>query len=86
MNKEVAQIPSELNALERAVEKATGHSAGELRQLTLLQMRQLSERNRKMPVKIISSFPFIGRGNVMRDRLSSAAQINEAVDQALADQ
>jgi len=72
-----------LSRLERTVERTTGSSVSEIRNRTLEAQRAHVERKHKAPMKFVTSFPAIGRGNVMRERTKSRNQINAMVDHAL---
>jgi hypothetical protein len=72
-----------LNVLERAVEMASGVSAQKLRDNSLEDIRLLAEKRKGSVLAFSSYFPVIGRGNVMRDRIVSHAQVETDLDLAL---
>lgn len=75
---------SALLILERAVELATGETVETLRSRTLEENRSAVEaKGRAFVFK--REFPFIGRGNVMCDRIVTHADVELALDQALRD-
>jgi hypothetical protein len=65
------------------VERLTGRSASSLRAETLTTVRLQVERASGRPLKFVSRFPFIGRGNVLRDRVISNETIERQLDEAL---
>ena len=69
--------------LEQAVEQLTGESVAQLRGRSLEETRALAEKRSGRPFQFISSFPFIGRGNVMRDRVISHQEVEASLDRAL---
>ena len=71
--------------LQRAVEKATGETILQLRGRSLEDTRRVAEQRNRRPLKFISKFPFIGRGNVMRDRLVTHDAVEASLDEALRD-
>lgn len=74
---------SELKSLEKSVEYLTGKKVAELRNNTIDENRAQLEKD-GMKTKTFSDFPFIGRGNVNRDKIISEKSVNEALDKALA--
>ena len=72
-----------LEILERAVERSTGEKVAALRSMSIDDRRRLIERHTKRPVRFTTKFPFIGRGNVMRDRLKSHREVEAALATAL---
>jgi hypothetical protein len=71
------------STLERAVKKATGESADALRTRPLADTRRIAEKRHGAPFRFTSKFPFIGRGNVLRDRTVSHKEVEAALDDAL---
>jgi len=71
--------------LEDAIERATGDKASSLRERTLTATRKIAEQRNKQPMRIKSAFPFIGRGNVLRDCVLTHAQVEAELDNALRD-
>ena len=45
--------------------------------------RREAEKNRGGPLRFVSFFPWVGRGNVMRDRLVSHEEAIAAYDDAI---
>ncbi|MDD5261326.1 MAG: hypothetical protein PHD76_05695 [Methylacidiphilales bacterium] len=70
-------------AFEQAVEKLTGTSAREIRMRTVWEQRQAIEEKSGHILHIVSRFPFVGRGNILRGRLVSGNQVNRQIDDAL---
>ena len=72
-----------LSSLERTVERILGCKAEDLRNSTLDEQRSTVEQKQGHRMVFRRAFPVIGRGNVMRDRTQSRAEIDNLVDQAL---
>jgi hypothetical protein len=70
-------------AFERAVEQATGKSIEDLRRTPIDEQRSATEAELRRPLCFVSRFPFIGRGNVLRDRLLSHQQVEADLQRAL---
>lgn len=70
-----------LQRLEKAVERKTGEKVGDLRKKTIDENRVLMEK-KGIKVKFYSSFPFIGRGNILREFISHE-DVNKAVDESI---
>lgn len=75
--------PTALISLERAIEASTGERVEVLRSRTLEETRLVAEKKHRRPMKFVSHFPFIGRGNVLRDRLVSHEQVEADLDAVL---
>jgi hypothetical protein len=71
--------------LERVVEHDTGETAENLRSLPLDEFRIKIELAHKRVLQFVSKFPFIGRGNVMRDKIVDRATVNRMLDAAIRD-
>ncbi|MDD4889159.1 MAG: hypothetical protein PHU85_04460 [Phycisphaerae bacterium] len=74
-----------LALLEKAVERATGESAETLRNTPVDDRRRQIERTNGVRLRFTSKFPFIGRGNVLRDRIVDHAFVERALKEALRD-
>jgi len=66
---------STLHRLEATVAWATGQDVMAIRSQTLTQMRCRTEAKINRPLKFVSRFPLIGRGNVMRKHLISHEEV-----------
>lgn len=75
--------PKTLHALELSVEKLTGKTVTALRDLSIEGYRLEIELVHKEPLRFISRFPFIGRGNVLRDRIVERKKVEEQLDAVL---
>lgn len=71
------------NLLERAIEKTTRESIESLRDMPLDERRRKIEKKQGRRLVITRNFPFIGRGNVMRDRTISHEEIEKQLDEVL---
>lgn len=69
------RTPATLDGLERTVEAITGVKVANLRRATLSENRVRIEDAHRAPLAFTSRFPFIGRGNVMRDRLITSRDV-----------
>ncbi len=72
-----------LSFLEKAVERSTGKSVDELRNTPLDEQRRKIEERTGRTFRFTTAFPFIGRGNVNRDRIVSGSDINKEIDRIL---
>lgn len=68
---------------ERAVELATGESIESLRKTPIDERRRNIEHNRDRLTHFTSWFPFIGRGNVLRDLAVNHEEADKALEEAL---
>jgi hypothetical protein len=68
---------------EQTIKEATGHSVEQIQQTPLDELRRDVEKKRGRLLKFVSSFPWVGRGNVMRDRLVSHEEAETAYDDAI---
>jgi hypothetical protein len=75
--------PKALSTLEKAVEASTGERVEVLRSRSLEETRRLAEKKYRRPLKFVSHFPFIGRGNILRDRIVGHEQIEADLDAIL---
>jgi hypothetical protein len=72
-----------LMKLEKIVELDTGKKASEIRSVTLGEFRAGLERTRGHALRFITKFPFLGRGNVMRDKTIDHATVDRLLDESL---
>ena len=68
---------------EEAIEQGTGMSIEYIRNTPLDEIRASIERRLNKPLPIVSMFPWIGRGNVLRDRMISRKELDDSLDDAL---
>ena len=66
-----------------AVEQATGMSAEKLRRTPIDEFRRMVEEERGSSIRFVSEFPWIGRGNVLRDRCTSHQAAEDAYESAI---
>lgn len=71
--------------LEQIAQTVTGKSPECLRAQPITERRREVEAAQKKPTQFVSNFPFVGRGNVMRDRIISHAEVERLLDEALRD-
>ena len=72
-----------LKDLEATVERMTGMKAEQLRRQTITEGRLAAEKKAGRPMQFRSEWPFVGRGNVLRDRILTRDEINRSLDKAL---
>lgn len=72
-----------IRVLDQAIERATGESVEELRLRTIEETRRIAEERTGRAMRFMSAFPFIGRGNVLRDRVISHDDVEAVLDRAL---
>ena len=70
-------------SLERAIARRTGLSIESLRSMTPHELRERVEKKTGHGLVFTCNFPFIGRGNVMRDKTVSRERIEKQLDEAL---
>jgi hypothetical protein len=75
--------PATLQNLEQNIEKLTGKTAQDLRRTSIDGYRRERESSLKRALRFTSHFPFIGRGNVLRDRIIDTEKIEKQLDSAL---
>lgn len=68
---------------EKAIEKYTGQSIDDLKNMPIAERRKLIEKKHRSRMQFKSKFPFIGRGNVLGDKTKSRQQIESELDEAL---
>lgn len=65
--------------LER-IEKKIGMSTQEIREISPGKLREKFAQKAHKAITIVSRFPVIGRGNVLRDQLMSRESIESSLD------
>jgi hypothetical protein len=69
--------------LIKNIEKKTGMSIEDIKLKSPEQQRDFFSKKTGKPLEIITEFPFIGRGNVLRGGLVSSSKINKEIDKIL---
>ncbi|OGI11428.1 MAG: hypothetical protein A2Y40_09560 [Candidatus Margulisbacteria bacterium GWF2_35_9] len=69
--------------LIKHIESKVGLSLNEIKTNSPYETRKHLEKKNKKQVKFVSAFPFIGRGNVLRDGIKERSSINSEVDKIL---
>lgn len=69
--------------LIKNIEKKTGMSIDEIKANSPEKHREYFTKKTGKPFKMTSEFPFIGRGNVLRDGLVGSDKINKDIDKLL---
>ena len=75
--------PDALQALERSVERLTGYSATTVRNQTIDGLQAEVEARTGRRLQVVNYFPFVGRGNVLGDRLVAHEDVERALDTVL---
>ena len=69
--------------LIKNIEKKLGLSIEEVHLLNPIEISQKIEQNTGRSLSFSSEFPYIGRGNILRDGLFEHKQINNDIDRIL---
>jgi hypothetical protein len=67
----------------RCIESSTGRTLEELRRTPIDEQRAAAEKKNGKRLTVRSYFPFIGRGNILHDRLVTHEQAEAAFRRAL---
>lgn len=71
------------SGVERSAERVTGLPLGQIKAMSPERFRTYLEQKNKKSFSFTSEFPFIGRGNVLRDSLISSSRLNSEIDEIL---
>lgn len=69
--------------VENSAQKATNLSLSQIKSFTPAQMRHHLESEKKRQFSFTSEFPYIGRGNVLRDSIKDTGELNKEIDKIL---
>lgn len=69
--------------LEQVIARKVGLNIEQLRQANPVDIAKHIERKTHKKLSFSSQFPFIGRGNVLRDGVVTSDQINKDIDRIL---
>lgn len=69
-----------LNRVENTVERITNTPVSDLRKRTLTEQRGVAEQKGRSKMKFVTRYPTIGRGNIIRERSISHADIEKMLD------
>lgn len=69
--------------LEQVIAHKVGLTIEQLRQTNPVDIAQRIEQRTHKKLSFSSQFPFIGRGNVLRDGVITSDQINKEIDRIL---
>lgn len=69
--------------LEKVIARKVGLSIEQLRQANPVDIAKRIEQRTHKKLSFSSQFPFIGRGNVLRDGVMTTEQINKDIDRIL---
>lgn len=70
-------------SLEQSIAEKVGLSIQEIRQKSPAEIAAFIEHKTTRKLTFSSQFPFIGRGNVLRDGVRTSEEINMEVDRIL---
>jgi len=70
-------------SFEQMIEATSGESIDQIRSTPLDELRAKEEQRRGKPLLFSSTFPFLGRGTVMHDRLVSHQEAERAYENAI---
>lgn len=79
----MTEMTRTLQILEQATEMWSGKKPDEIRMQSIEERRQEAEAKTRKKLRIARFFPFIGRGNILRDRVIGSGQINKDLEKAL---
>ncbi|MEN6627445.1 MAG: hypothetical protein ABFD69_14570 [Candidatus Sumerlaeia bacterium] len=79
----MTEMTRTLQVLEQATELWSGKKADVIRKQSIEERRQEAEAKLHKKLRIVRLFPFIGRGNILRDRVAESGQINKDLEKAL---
>ena len=65
------------------ISRKTGLSAEEIKNISPEKLRNYLTKKLNKPFKVVSDFPTIGRGNILRDGIKSSQEINLETDKIL---
>ena len=65
------------------IERKTGLTSEQIRNISPGELRDYLTKKTKKRFRIITEFPKIGRGNVLRDGITSSVEINRSIDKIL---
>lgn len=65
------------------IERKTGLTSEQIRNLSPGELRNYLTKKTKKSFRVITEFPKIGRGNVLRDGITSTVDINRSIDKIL---
>jgi len=68
----------------RIIEKNVGLSLSNIDSLNPTDINAYIEKQNGRKIKIITEFPFVGRGNVLRDGIITHGKIDQEIDKILA--
>ena len=69
--------------IERNIERLTGLPITQIRNMGVTELRAYLGKKNGAKQRIVSEYPVIGRGNVLRDSLISTEELNAEVDAIL---
>jgi hypothetical protein len=72
-----------LNVVEQNVSSLMGLPIKEIKEMSASDIRHHIEQHKNAELAFVSDFPFIGRGNVLRDNLITTAELDSNIDSIL---
>jgi hypothetical protein len=75
--------PNMSKSFANAIERIVGEDIETIRRTPIDERRRKVEASRGAPLRFVTRFPFIGRGNVLRDRTIDHQKVEQLLDEAL---
>lgn len=70
-------------AIENSAQKATRLNLAQIKSFSPYQLREHLEKTNKIKFSFVSAFPYIGRGNVLRENIIDTATLDREIDKLL---
>lgn len=70
-------------AIENSAQKATRLNLAQIKSFSPYQLREHLEKTNKTKFSFISAFPYIGRGNVLRENIVDSKTLDHEIDELL---
>ena len=71
------------NAFEQNISRKTNLTIEQIRNTPLDELRAFLKANNTNSLRVVSEYPAIGRGNVLRDGIVSGSELNSEIDRML---
>lgn len=72
-----------LSKIRTSAEKKTGLSSSDIQAYSPEEFRKYLEKKSGAKFRFVSEFPFIGRGNVLREKIASTQMIDSEIERIL---
>ncbi len=74
---------SNFTIIENSAQKATRLNLTEIKSFSPHQLRKHLEKTNKTKFSFVSMFPYIGRGNVLRENIIDSKTLDQEIDELL---